>query len=71
MSDPCSSACFLAETVEVLRDEVLRLHQAVSRLEAHAAGKTVRARDLALTVAGVTLSITSAVLALDVLGVLP
>jgi len=46
----------LERTVGILRDEMLRLSQAVSRLEAHAAGRTVQVRDAALTAAGILVS---------------
>lgn len=60
---------YLANTVGILRDEVLRLSQAVTRLENHTAGRAVRARDAALTVAGVCLSTASFIWTLQMLGV--
>lgn len=60
----------LSATVCILRDEVLRLSQAVTRLEVHTAGRAVRARDAALTLAGGLLSVASTVWMLQALGVL-
>jgi hypothetical protein len=60
----------LANTVDILRDEVLRLSQAVTRLETHTAGRAVRARDAALTMAGALLSMASVLWMLQTLGVL-
>jgi hypothetical protein len=60
----------LASTVGILQDEVLRLSQAVTRLEIQTAGRAVRARDAALTLAGGLLSVASVVWMLQVLGVL-
>lgn len=59
----------LSHTVGILRDEVLRLRQAVSQLEAHAAGRSVRIRDYVLTVAGVLVSAASVLWMLQTLGV--
>lgn len=58
----------LANTVDILRDEVLRLSQAVTRLEAHTAGRAVRMRDLALTSAGALLSVAATLWILQTLG---
>lgn len=60
----------LERTVGILRDEVLRLSQAVTKLEAHAAGKSVRIRDAALTTAGLMLSLSSVVWLLQAFGVI-
>ena len=60
----------LSATVCILRDEVLRLSQAVNRLEAHQAGRAVRARDLALTVAGSLLSVAATIWMIQTLGVI-
>lgn len=54
-------SCALEKTVGLLRDEVIRLNQSVARLEIHAAGTSVRARDISLTIAGVSLAVACAV----------
>ena len=51
----------LSHSIDILRDEVFRLNFAVSKLEAHAAGRSVRFRDLSLTIAGGLLSVSSVV----------
>jgi hypothetical protein len=63
-----SDVCVLADTVFVLRDEVMRLGQVVGKLEAHAAGRSVRMRDLSLTVGGLWVSIASIVWTFNTLG---
>lgn len=49
----------LSEAVKGLCNEVMRLNQAVNRLERHAAGQVIKFRDLSLTFAGVLVSISS------------
>lgn len=60
----------LSKSIGILRDEVLRLNQSVTKLEVHAAGRSVRFRDLSLTFAGTLLSMSSALWMLKTLGVL-
>lgn len=49
----------LSEAVSDLCNEVMRLNQAVNKLEKHAAGQVVKFRDLSLTFAGILVSISS------------
>jgi len=50
-------SCALEKTVGLLRDEVIRLNRSVARLEIHAAGTSVRMRDISLTIAGASLAV--------------
>lgn len=54
-------SCELANTVNLLRDEVVRLNRAVASLESHAAGRAVQLRDASLSLAGVSLSAAAVV----------
>jgi len=60
----------LSQSISILRDEVFRLNYVVSKLEARAAGRAVQARDVALTLAGGLLSVSSVVWLLRTFGVM-
>jgi len=60
----------LTNTVGILQNEVLRLNQAVTRLELHTSRRVIQVRDVSVIVASGLMGMASVMWMLQMLGVL-